>query len=265
MTYDATERSIQDGEPVELFRFAKGVVSFTYTSANESITFNNETYEPRAISRSEISETERVDKSPITVTAARDIEISTEFIGDIPPLPITLTIFRTHRADGEFITFWKGRVAGHDFQGSRLVLNCESILTSLRRAGLRRHYTPNCPHTHYDSGCRVVKTLFQSTGTLDSVNGVTLTGSIFSAQADGFFTGGELEFGDEKRLIRTHVMDTITISRPITGLVAGNEVDAFAGCDHTLTTCINKFNNLVNFGGFPLIPRKNPFSGDAIV
>jgi hypothetical protein len=39
----------------------------------------------------------------------------------------------------------------------------------------------------------------------------------------------------------------------------------YAGCDHLLATCRDRFSNVANFGGFPWIPQKNPFSGDAIV
>jgi hypothetical protein len=32
------------------------------------------------------------------------------------------------------------------------------------------------------------------------------------------------------------------------------------GCDHSTSTCASRFNNLDNYGGFPFIPSKNPFS-----
>jgi hypothetical protein len=33
-----------------------------------------------------------------------------------------------------------------------------------------------------------------------------------------------------------------------------------AGCDHSVSTCAARFGNLANYGGFPFIPTKNPFS-----
>jgi len=33
-----------------------------------------------------------------------------------------------------------------------------------------------------------------------------------------------------------------------------------AGCDHSVSTCAARFDNLANYGGFPFIPTKNPFS-----
>ena len=49
------------------------------------------------------------------------------------------------------------------------------------------------------------------------------------------------------------------------GLKAGDAFEAYPGCDHTLATCAAKFGNQLNYGGFPYIPVKNPFTGDAIV
>ena len=37
------------------------------------------------------------------------------------------------------------------------------------------------------------------------------------------------------------------------------------GCDLRRDTCKAKFGNLLNFGGFPDIPGRNPFGGTSIV
>jgi hypothetical protein len=39
-------------------------------------------------------------------------------------------------------------------------------------------------------------------------------------------------------------------------------VQLYPGCDHTRKTCVQRFNNQVNFGGFPWLPTKNPFGND---
>ena len=40
----------------------------------------------------------------------------------------------------------------------------------------------------------------------------------------------------------------------------GQTVDVFAGCDHSLAICESKFANVINYGGFPFVPIKNPFN-----
>lgn len=38
----------------------------------------------------------------------------------------------------------------------------------------------------------------------------------------------------------------------------GQNLTAYAGCNHTRGDCDNKFHNLPNFGGFPHVPDRNP-------
>ena len=42
-------------------------------------------------------------------------------------------------------------------------------------------------------------------------------------------------------------------------------IDMAPGCDLRRDTCAVKFGNLLNFGGFPDIPGRNPFGGTSIV
>ena len=66
-------------------------------------------------------------------------------------------------------------------------------------------------------------------------------------------------------MILAHSGNSVTLSALLSGLAVGVAFEAFAGCDRTLATCQAKFGNAINFGGFPWIPAKNPFTGDAIV
>lgn len=74
-----------------------------------------------------------------------------------------------------------------------------------------------------------------------------------------------LETNDGARMIVGHTGINITLVSPMPSLVPGQAVRLYAGCDHSTTVCKNRFDNLANYGGFPWIPGKNPFTGDAIV
>ncbi len=41
------------------------------------------------------------------------------------------------------------------------------------------------------------------------------------------------------------------------GLAAGDRVQLTAGCDKRMTTCQLKFNNMLNFQGFPDLPHED--------
>ena len=55
----------------------------------------------------------------------------------------------------------------------------------------------------------------------------------------------------------------IGVEKGDTGTVA--LIDMAPGCDLRRDTCAAKFGNLLNFGGFPDIPGRNPFGGTSIV
>ncbi|WP_303678184.1 phage BR0599 family protein [Ralstonia mannitolilytica] len=92
-----------------------------------------------------------------------------------------------------------------------------------------------------------------------------MTASVFLPKPIAWFVGGRLMSAGAQRMIVASSGGAVTLSAPIPGLKAGDAFEAYPGCDHTLTTCAAKFGNQLNYGGFPFIPVKNPFTGDAIV
>lgn len=48
---------------------------------------------------------------------------------------------------------------------------------------------------------------------------------------------------------------SLSLSYPLLNAPAtGDAFTVYVGCDHTQNTCTVKFNNLVNFRGFPYVP-----------
>jgi hypothetical protein len=97
-----------------------------------------------------------------------------------------------------------------------------------------------------------------------SVSGNDIGVSGVGAAGAGFFDGGFVKTpaggNDDARLILASSGDTLTLLLPFSVDVLGTDVDVFAGCTHDLAICSSKFDNVVNYGGFPFIPRKNPFN-----
>jgi uncharacterized phage protein (TIGR02218 family) len=94
---------------------------------------------------------------------------------------------------------------------------------------------------------------------------VTVQVAVAASRPDGYFVGGMLATTAGARMIVGHAGIDLTLVAPMVGLTAGDAVQLYAGCDHTMAHCKDRFGNLDNFGGFPFIPVKNPFTGDAIV
>lgn len=269
MTYDAREKSIQSGEPIELFDFARGDTHWRYTSAKTSQSYNTRTWEAALIQRGNIEHTAEKGRSNLRITVARDLEIAELFRTQPPSDVITVTLHRFHAGETTGAVVWMGRVLNAEWTGATAVLNCEPVSTSLARPGLRRLYQRQCPHVLYGPACRLNKATFAVTAELTAVSGTTLSAAEFDAQPDGYFAGGFLEYTNpdatiERRFITAHTGADIVISLPLSVLDAGSQVVAYPGCDHALSTCSSKFSNSDNYGGFPFIPSKNPFGGSSL-
>lgn len=274
MTYDARERSADLGAPIELYEFIRGVTRYRYTSADRDYTLNLNVYEARTIARSQVEATADVNRQGLRITAPRDLPVADLYRVSPPSEPVLVVISQIHDGDPDAQTavIWQGRVVGVDWQRSEAVINCESVHTSLRRAGLRRAWQRNCPHVLYSSGlgqCNAQREAFRVQATITGINGVTLSASAFGAQPTGYFDGGYVEavVGGfvVRRAITAHGPTSIDVDQTIPGLQAGAVIDVYPGCDHTTgANGCTKFNNVVNYGGALYLPTKNPFAGDPV-
>ena len=129
-----------------------------------------------------------------------------------------------------------------------------------------RLYTPTCAAALGDARCKIDLTdaAYRGSGTVAAVSATsTFTASGLDAFDDGWFTGGKLTFtsGANAGLaveVKSHRKDAAVtfdlwqaMPQPI---AAGDAFTVTAGCDKRFATCHDKFNNVINFRGFPHIP-----------
>lgn len=132
--------------------------------------------------------------------------------------------------------------------------------------------TGTCRHqlfSQFDSqhigACTLNKVSYTTTGTVTAVvtDRLVLTATGASLNIPSYFTNGVLTWtsglnNGMSYEIKSHTVVgsvyNLGLFLPTTEVFAiGNTFSITAGCDKTSTTCKNKFNNLVNFGGFPHI------------
>lgn len=274
MSFDTIEVS-EYFEPLELYEFTRGTVNWRYTSADEDITFNTNVFEAVPIKRSNIIATQDIGKSTLKVDVSRRNTFVQQYIASSPTDVISLKVYRIHGADMDPAVTFIGRVVNVDFQENKAQITLHSNQSSLRRPGLRRAYQTTCPHVLYGEQCRANSTLFKTDAVLTGVSGLTLSSSAFVISVNptfdaSWFVGGYVDVVKggltERRFITEHDngTGTLTVNLPFVGLAVGDAVSAFAGCDHTPETCVGKFSNIDNYGGFPFIPKKNPMDGTSI-
>jgi uncharacterized phage protein (TIGR02218 family) len=197
-------------------------------------------------------------------TTARDNEVAKLFIRSHPG-PVKLTIYRVHRGDTDIVPQWIGRVVNVEFSGLIAKITCEPIYTSLERGGLRGMFQRLCRHALYDSGCGLNSSALRDVATITSVVGSMIT-VVPMNRPSGWYTGGYIEVGDvEKKMIRNHSNDILTLTVVTASLRPGVAINLYAGCAHDRNACLNKFNNFDNYDGFEFIPNDlEPFKGDPI-
>lgn len=264
----------------ELYRFTEGANVWTVTSADADEDYNGETYVSTTIGRSDNISKPELSKSDIQVKVSIDNEFGKRWLQQVVDSIVSLTIFEKEGASVK--VGWKGRLASVKPEESEIVLVFESIFTSLRRPGLRKRYQRVCPYALYGRGCKLDKADFKTEGTVSAIVGNVVTCPEAAGFADGYFTTGIIEDPDGNlRFITNHTGDQLTLIRPLEtlneafvssgygvnygGYYGGVNIAIYPGCDRTRQTCDAKFDNLLNFGGFPFIPLKNPFAGGSIV
>lgn len=267
MSFLNRETSVFEGQPIELYQLTLSGLWFNYTSASYAINYNGYIFVPVPIKRNNIEYTDDISKNSFTLTMTRKAEFISRFFDGTQERTGTLTIFRGHQNEEEFVVVWKGRIINVTFKGEEADVSCESVFTSLNRQGLRAKYQSLCRHVLYSNKCGVSATDFRVDGTISDINGLFVVVPQIESYPNNYFRAGGINFGGLiYRTVINNQGSTLKVDRPVPTNISSNVI-VYAGCNHTSNHCKNKFNNLNNFGGFEFVPRSNPFStlGDNVM
>ena len=233
------------------------------------------TYEPIPIHRGRVqASADAARKDGIQVEMPSSNAFAQRYINIVPGVRSRLEIFKFHRGDTptpEFITVFKGDIQTVSFtkQGRLATMQVLSLARAKGRAIPRFTYQGPCNHMLYDSRCKISETdpsfeKFLTVSAVDATGTVlTVTGAGAFLPAGDFFVSGFLEFDDDFRTVVAQgvpTADDLTILVPFLIAPVGQVIRCLAGCKLRLVEdCFTKFANVINFGGFPYVPKKNPF------
>jgi len=261
--------------PVDIYRFDYGAEIFFFTSAAETITFGGGTYEPLEIKRSAPTLNPRERRNTkLQLDAPASTRPFSDFLGIQPALRLECRVTRIQLDESVdsspigspvavpipttgFVIF-EGYVTSIAFNGRTCSIDMNPFNEQFSREIPRYKYQSLCNHVLYDSFCTVDPNSFKQSGVVNGVAGDAITVGGFTGSA---FTGGYVQnqAGNDYRMIIQHSGDAFTLLLPFRSIL-GETVTAFQGCDHSVQTCKTKFNNVANFGGYPLVPGVNPFN-----
>lgn len=121
-------------------------------------------------------------------------------------------------------------------------------------------YSPSCRARLGDSRCKVNMATHTHTGTITSVESNSVLYDTARTEDNGIFTFGKITFtsGGNNGLsmeVKEYTVGKLVLALPMPyTAMAGDSYSIEEGCDKTLATCKNTFNNVVNFRGEPHVP-----------
>ena len=260
--YIANEEADQR-KPSELYHIWRdGGEHWYYTSGDITVTYDSEDYVPATLERSQVKYDSQLEVVTMIIKAAYVNDAVFEYIAINPVEILWISVMKIHRDQVplEVDVVFIGQIKNVSFKGVQANINCVGFEQFLKQTVPRWRYQLTCNHTLFDDKCSLTKTEYKidATVTLD-VTETILSSATFALQEDGYFIGGEVVFGIEKRTIVAHTGTDITLMYKMKNLFDGDIVEAYPGCDRRLETCRDKFDNIVNSLAPGLfIPTENP-------
>lgn len=247
-----------------------------YTSSSYNVAYNGHTYlgSDLIISRGAITQTIGLEVATLDLTVYANDSM---LINGKPFLQAArlgfldgalLTLEKAFIQLGEIentvigtVNMFSGRVADVNATRTQADLRINSDTELLNVPFPRNIWQPSCQNTLFDGVCGANVNNYSFTGTVASAtaNTVTMSGNA-AAKASGYFTLGGIIFTNgtlqgTARAVKIHTNNVITVAMPFPSIpTVGDAFVAYAGCDKTMATCQNKFNNLLQFKGCPFVP-----------
>lgn len=266
-TFDALESSLEGSRPIELYTFAIGGEVFRYTSAEDDITIGVDTWMREAIERGSVGQGPDRSRQGVDLTMPAANAFAQRWLARPPGVPGSVTIIRIQRDEATFgltqTVVFKGVVRGVQFPdtGRSAKITTTSILAARSRSIPRYRFAAQCGHFHYGLGCKVATAANTFSGTVSAESGSDLTVpglGVFSSRFPAGFVR-PVSFTDFRQIL-SQSGDVITLRFPFPVSMVGQQVDVLKGCDRSGSgDCTNEYANFIEYGGFPFVPRSNPF------
>lgn len=263
MSFNDFETSISAGQSARLYQFDRSArVVWRYTSADRVIQFDGHDWLPMPISDDGMRMTGEASADTLRVMLPASVPVAQLFRSTPPSEEIFLTVrdYEVTAADAEVC--WVGSISSVIFPKSgEAELVCDSLSASMQRDGLRLRYERSCPHSVYDGSCGVAKALHATAVQVTQLTGTHIQFDVAGIPDISVFSYGAAEWQvdgtAEMRGIEVATGAQVELIGGTYGLAIGDTVTLYPGCDGLRTTCNDRFDNLLNHGGFSHMPGES--------
>jgi uncharacterized phage protein (TIGR02218 family) len=158
------------------------------------------------------------------------------------------------------VVLFAGRISDIDCTRTGIDLKCRSHLELLNIQMPRRLWQSSCTHTFGDAMCQFDRSSMQLTfaaepGSTQAQVATSAGPTPANLYVQGTIIGVTGANAGSSRTIANMGSGWVSVKLPfLSSVVTGDQFQLLPGCDRTLATCTNVFNNAIHFGGFPFIP-----------
>ena len=199
---------------------------------------------------------------------------STDLIGDLPFLQAAWqgqldgALLQLERAfmpaygdtsPGTVVLF-AGRISDVDCSRTGIDMKCRSHLELLNIQMPRRLWQSSCTHTFGDAMCQFDRSTMQATfsagpGSSEAQIATSVSPTPSNLYIQGTIIGVTGANAGSSRTVANIAGGRVYVKLAfLSPILVGDQFQLLPGCDRTLSTCTNVFNNAIHFGGFPFIP-----------
>lgn len=265
-----SELNAEFNRPIEIYDVALDTETLRFAATNDYVLWNTNTYTPLPIQRSPVRTSMELQVDELSIElenidlAFSQKVIATDFIGRY------LTIRKVFLDDlsGSIILF-EGRMDEPTITERKFTVRVRSLLDALHHSMPRRVFSTLCNYQHYDASCTVSKTLFTNLVTetaIGSSTAATIVGSILGSNSysDAYWaplgtikmlTGSNATLGREV-VSHSNADMAVAVRVPFPFTVhSGDIFEVTRGCRKNVADCSSKYENYVNYGGYPTTPK----------
>lgn len=270
-TYDVAEVGTYTGTDARLYRFQIGSAVWFYNNSDRDVVWNGVTWKRIQISDDGLKQKGEAVSDDFVISVEATIPLITLFNGTPPTNPIQVILFQLQYGDNIAPIMWVGYVSSVRYKDNVSAdIVCNTQTAYLNRKGLRLSWSRACPHALYDQACGLDRAAWGEEAMVTGLGGNFFSYTITapSGRADGRFRNGYVEwtvdnlFTHRRPIMEDNVLNAI-VSGLTDGMTIGMLVTMYPGCERTPAAC-KTFDNLSNYGGFPMMPGRSPFDGNPV-
>jgi len=268
--------------PIELYVVCLDDYTLHFTDHDKNVEFydldgNPQTYVAVALSRGKVKT--NIDNKIDSVVVKLDnvTKVMSDYIASYEFRGRRMVIMRTFEDyltdSDDYITIFDGLMDSPTITEKALELTVKSRLGTLNKKVPRRMYQLHCNWEFGSTECTINKDATKITNALlvagSTASVVMVSGDSYQLLADNYYKFGAVRFtagnnNGEARLILSSAGSfadcgvkgvKLELAYELKLDPVGDIVAVQQGCDKTPTICENKYNNLVNYGGFLTVPQ----------